>query len=78
MYLYAVGAASQAVAYHHEAHASWLIGLQAGLIAALAVGLLDHYYFNIEFSHMTALLWYTVGLLLAIMRNGVKSEDNPA
>jgi len=40
--------------------------------------LLDHYYFNIEFSHMTALLWYSVGLLLAIMRNGVKSEDNPA
>jgi len=69
---------AQAVASHHEAHASWLIGLQAGLIAALAVGLLDHYYFNIEFSHMTALLWYSVGLLLAIMRNGVKSEDNPA
>jgi len=69
---------AQAVAYHHEAHASWLIGLQAGLVAALAVGLLDHYYFNIEFSHMTALLWYTVGLLLAIMRNGVRSEDNAA
>lgn len=69
---------ADAVAQHHEAHASWLIGLQAGLIAALAVGLLDHYYFNIEFSHMTALLWYTVGLLLAIMRNGVRREENTA
>src|SRR5688500_3814332 len=24
---------------------SWLVGVQSGLVAALAVGLLDHYYF---------------------------------
>lgn len=67
-----------AVAHHNETHASWLIGLQAGIIAALAVGVLDHYYFNIEFSHMTALLWYSIGLLLAIMRNGSATESEPA
>lgn len=67
---------SIAVQFHNETHASWLIGLQAGLIAALAVGVLDHYYFNIEFSHMTALLWYTIGLLLAIMRNGTPIESD--
>ena len=65
---------STAVAQHNETHASWLIGLQAGVLAALAVGLLDHYYFNIEFSHMTALLWYTIGLMLAIMRNGTSTS----
>ncbi len=67
---------STAIAHHNETHASWLIGLQAGVLAALAVGLLDHYYFNIEFSHMTALLWYTIGLMLAIMRNGTTTSGD--
>ncbi len=58
-----------AVAQNDEVHASWLIGLQAGIVAALAVGMLDHYFFNIEFSHMTALLWCTIGLQLAVARN---------
>ena len=35
-------------------------------VAALAVGLLDHYFFNIEFSHMVALFWGCIGLALAI------------
>jgi O-antigen ligase len=43
-----------------------LIGLQAGVAAALAVGLLDHYFFNIEFSHMVALFWGAIGLALAL------------
>jgi O-antigen ligase len=43
-----------------------LIGLQASVAAALAVGLLDHYFFNIEFSHMVALFWGTIGLALAL------------
>jgi O-antigen ligase len=41
-----------------------LLGLQAAIASALAVGLLDHYFFNIEFSHMVALFWGTVGLAL--------------
>lgn len=45
-----------------EERAAWLVALQAGVAAALAVGLLDHYFFNIEFSHMSALLWGTIGL----------------
>ena len=43
-----------------------LIGVQAAIAAALAVGLLDHYFFNIEFSHMVALFWGTIGLALAL------------
>lgn len=46
---------------------SWLLGIQSALVAALAVGLLDHYYFNIEFSHMVALFWGLVGFGVAIM-----------
>ena len=49
-----------------EEYAGWLVGIQAGIAAALAVGLLDHYFFNIEFSHMSALLWGSIGLAIAI------------
>ncbi|MCS6880322.1 MAG: O-antigen ligase family protein [Oscillochloridaceae bacterium] len=45
---------------------NWLLGCQAAVVAALAVGLADHYFFNIEFSHMSALLWGTLGLGMAI------------
>ncbi|ACL23590.1 O-antigen ligase family protein [Chloroflexus aggregans] len=45
---------------------SWLLGCQGAVVAALAVGLADHYFFNIEFSHMATLLWCTMGLGSAI------------
>ncbi|NJN17027.1 MAG: polymerase [Oscillochloris sp.] len=45
---------------------SWVLGCQAAIVAALAVGLADHYFFNIEFSHMVALFWGTIGLGVAI------------
>lgn len=48
--------------------AAWLVSLQAAIAAALAVGLLDHYFFNIEFSHMVALFWGCIGLAMAIGR----------
>lgn len=44
----------------------WLLALQSAIVAALAVGLLDHYFFNIEFSHMVALFWGTIGLGMAL------------
>lgn len=50
-----------------EERASWLLGTQAGIVAALAVGLVDHYYVNIEFSHMVALFWGCMGLGMAIV-----------
>lgn len=48
---------------------SWLLGTQAGIVAALAVGLADHYYFNIEFSHMVALFWGVVALGMAVAQS---------
>ena len=50
-----------------EERQSWLLGIQSGVLAALAVGLLDHYYFNIEFSHMVALFWGLIGFGVAIL-----------
>jgi hypothetical protein len=38
------------------------LALLAGVVAALAIGLLDHYFFNPEFPHMATLLWATLGL----------------
>lgn len=54
-----------------EERASMLLGVQAGVLAALAVGLLDHYFFNIEFAHMAALLWGVVGLGMVLVRDDV-------
>lgn len=39
------------------------LALLAGLVASLAIGTLDHYYFNLEFPHMVALWWVFLGLV---------------
>lgn len=56
--------------------AAMVLGVQAGVIAALAVGLLDHYFFNIEFSHMAALLWGVVGLGMALIRDDLEKPSH--
>jgi hypothetical protein len=58
---------------HNAATAGQLIALQAGITAALAVGLLDHYFFNIEFSHMVALFWGAIGL--AVTLEAIESRE---
>ncbi len=60
-----------------EERASLLLGVQAGIIAALAVGLLDHYYFNIEFSHMAALLWGVLGFGMVLLREDLAEDEAP-
>jgi O-antigen ligase len=42
-----------------------LLGGTAALFGTLAVGLVDHYYFNIEFPHMAALFWLVAGTVMA-------------
>jgi O-antigen ligase len=46
---------------------SWL-GLHAGLAAALAVGVVDHYFFEMSFQSAGTLFWMFVGLCLATSR----------
>jgi hypothetical protein len=50
--------------------AQWL-GLLAGLLAALVVGVLDHYFFQLSFQSAGTLFWLFVGLLLAATRIAV-------
>ncbi len=54
--------------------AQWL-GLLAGLIAALAVGVVDHYFFRLSFQAAGTLFWLYVGLLLAATRLGSVHEN---
>jgi polysaccharide biosynthesis protein PslJ len=61
-----------------EERSALLLGVQAGIVAALAVGLLDHYYFNIEFSHMAALFWGVLGLGMVLARDELPETDSSA
>ncbi len=47
-----------------------VLSLVGGIIGALAVGLLDHYFFNIEYSHMAALFWLFAALTVVQLRLG--------
>ncbi len=40
-------------------------GLHAGLIGALVGGIVDHYFFNLDFHHSVTLFWLVVGLAMA-------------
>jgi O-antigen ligase len=55
--------------------AAWVIGTQAGMVAALSVGLADHYFFNIEFSHMGTLFWGCMGLGAAVEALDAPEEE---
>ncbi len=43
-----------------------MLTLLAVIAAALTIGVFDHYFFNIQFPHMAALLWVMAGLILAL------------
>jgi O-antigen ligase len=58
-----------------EERGSWLLGTQSGIVAALAVGLADHYFFNIEFSHMGTLFWGCMGLGAAVEALDAPEEE---
>lgn len=57
----------QAVYADENLTAIWL-GLLAGLVAALTVGIFDHYFFNLAFQAAGALFWIFIGLALAATR----------
>jgi polysaccharide biosynthesis protein PslJ len=54
-----------------------MLTLLAVLAAALTIGVFDHYFFNIQFPHMAALLWIMIGLILFLCRPVyLKSESD--
>jgi O-antigen ligase len=52
----------------------WL-GLVAGLIGALFNGILDHYFFNLEFHAAITIFWTFVGLALAATRIALEAGE---
>jgi len=50
----------------HTARRDLVVIVLAAWSAALMVGLVDHYFFNIRFAHMAALFWTLAGLLVAL------------
>jgi polysaccharide biosynthesis protein PslJ len=58
-----------------ELNPIWL-GLLAALLGALVNGVVDHYFFNLEFHHAILIFWIFVGMMLATARVlRVKSES---
>lgn len=45
-----------------------LVGGAGAIVGGLAAGILDHYFFNIDFPHAIALFWLVVGLTMAAVR----------
>lgn len=71
VFLLAVGSVALAGFRHwretgESAEGDLQLALFAALLTALADGVFDHFYFNIEFAHMAALLWIICGLILAL------------
>lgn len=57
-----------AVRTERDAESDLAVCVLGAFIAALVVGLVDHYFFNPLFPHMATLFWVTAGLLVATQR----------
>jgi O-antigen ligase len=53
-----------------------LLGLAAALVGILTGGLLDHYFFNLNFPHSVAIFWLYLGLSMVAVR--LSGEEAPA
>jgi O-antigen ligase len=45
-----------------------LLGLVAALVGALVAGILDHYFFNLQFPHTVTLFWLIMGLAVVLVQ----------
>jgi hypothetical protein len=50
-------------------------GLHTGLVGALVGGIVDHYFFNLDFHHSVTLFWMVVGLATATVEMVNRSPD---
>jgi len=55
-----------------------LLGLAGALLGAMVGGLVDHYFFNLDFPHSVSLFWLYVGLALVAMRIGAEETAGTA
>jgi hypothetical protein len=52
-----------------------LLGLTASLVGILVGGLLDHYFFNLNFPHSVSIFWMYLGLAMATIHLGTQGES---
>jgi O-antigen ligase len=50
-----------------------LLGLTASLIGILVGGMLDHYFFNLNFPHSVSIFWIYLGLAMVALRLGTQT-----
>ena len=55
------------VAADPELESIWW-GLNAAIVGALVGGIVDHYFFNLDFHHSVTLFWLVIGLAAAATR----------
>lgn len=65
--------ARKAIRRRSQLFAIWL-GLVGALLTVIVSGIFDHYFFNLEFFHASAILWLTVGLLLTASSLALKQQ----
>ena len=59
---------------HSRRDGVWL-GLHAALAGGLVAGILDHYFFNLNFHHAETIFWLLVGLAISATRLGANSHS---
>jgi O-antigen ligase len=56
-----------------------LLGLMMALLGAMVGGIVDHYFFNLDFPHSVSLFWLYVGLVVVAIkigeRRGLRDQD---
>ncbi len=60
---------------HDERQEAVVLGLLAALVGALVSGLVDHYFFNLNFQHAVALFWLCMGLLVRATLPPIAAES---
>jgi len=55
-----------------------LLGLTASVVGILAGGILDHYFFNLNFPHSVAAFWLYLGLAMVAVRLGTEARHPEA
>ena len=51
-----------------------LLGLTAAIAGILVGGIVDHYFFNLDFPHSVSIFWIFLGLAMTAIRLGTEEE----
>jgi len=62
---------------NHVGLEATLMGLVAAVMGVLVGGILDHYFFNLNFPHSVSIFWLYLGLAMTAVQLGAKSATNP-